>query len=119
MKEWMGNHRWQILALLLCLWIAFIIWGVMHGKLTGIQIVFVIMWLPVCVVIIVNNLRNMILHNAMLSLNYAIFAIYIWTRDKSFIGKLFFVSFLFFALALGLGTMQSLATRKSLKKRID
>jgi hypothetical protein len=119
MKEWMGNHRQQIMTLLLCIWFVFIIWGIMHGKLTGVQIVCVILWLPVCVVIIVNNLKNMILHNAMISLNYGIFAIYLWTRDKSFIGRLFFVSFLFFALVLGIGTLDSIATRKSQKKRID
>ena len=68
---------------LLCFLLAYLIWTVIHVRVTGVQIFCWSVMLLASVGFTVNNRRSEALHQALFSLFYAAFAVELWSKDRS------------------------------------
>ena len=83
MRNWYRKYYRRITVLLLCFLLAYLIWTVIYVKVTGVQIFCWSVMLLAGVGFAVNNRGSMALHQALISLFYAAFAVELWSKDRS------------------------------------
>ncbi|MGA2887363.1 MAG: hypothetical protein ABSE51_04875 [Terracidiphilus sp.] len=83
MKNWYRKYYRRIMVPLLCFLLVYLIWTIIHVRVTGVQIFCWSVMLLASVGFTVNNHRSEALHQALISLFYAAFAVEMWSKDRS------------------------------------
>jgi hypothetical protein len=106
MKKWIRKYFYRLLtATMICFTLVYLISGVIHRELTGVQIACVVVFLLAMGVSAVNNRKNKTLHEATLCLFFAALAVARWTEGRTFLAKMSFVCWVLASLLCGLSAV--------------